>query len=702
MNAGGGLNGFPRGTEEDRAGRLIVVNTTGHEIAVFQVPALAVVDAEVRGPRSYATDILRPDGIVNGSFLAGDLITVEFSVVAPQASGKVDDVIPSCAAVATDSAAPGDQPVLANGPRLIGWINNPFGAVVGDTQVSAVRSMQVTQDVYRFACQFVAKVQGDIAFDLGASGNGGQTVAVKKAPVAAVGCAECETGLPTVNGAVTNPAPATFYNQEVTFTITAQDRRGTPQQRAEDSRAGFAPSGVQWIFWKWLSGPLAFDDPNFQACPLFPNTTIQCVEQTPPGSPEVAVLTLFAEGYNILEYWAQDAVGNTTARKRASFAFDFEPPYPLFDFPTPTGDRWVDANDVSHGWYNGPVTVPVYLFDNVTPSSQIVVTGGNAGPYTFSQEGPNSPQELTLTDAAGNTRLICDVNGENCVATPYSSADPYFNGRIVHIDSADPTTAASSPSGNVQSETFSLTLSATDRDALGGPGSGVKQTFYTRAHNGVVVDGPFAYTGQVIALNGSGEWVVSAWSTDRAGNTEAPVLLRYYLNTPPGPPLNPPPICGAAYASPGEIWPPNHKQTHNVNVHGVVDPNDNPVSIKITRILQDEPTNTNGDGNTWIDGGGVNASTAWVRAERMGGENGRIYEIFFTATDSKGDSCTGKVVVGVPHDQGHGPAVDSGCRWDSTVKNGPRLSCNTTPAAPVAQNKTATAVTTIGMPGVRN
>jgi len=866
LNASGGLDGFPRGIVEDGAGRLIIVDTGNHEVEVFQIPALAVVDVAVIGPRSWATDILRPNGVVGGSFVAGDTIRVEFTVVAPQASGEVLDVIPSCAAFATGSSNSADQPVRTGGPSLIGWTNNLFGAELGDDRVSLLRSMQTTQDGYRFSCQFVAKIAGGISFDIGASGNGGMTVAGNKAPLASLGCADCETGVPTVNGVVTNPRPATFYNEEVTFTITAQDRRDNdPAHRAIDARVSLPASGVQWIFWKWISGPLAFSDPNFQPCAQFPSTTIQCVQISPAAATGQVDLAVLADGYNTMEYWAKDAVGNTTARKRASFAFDFEEPYPLFGFPTPTGSCWYDENDVSHCWYNAPVTVPVYLFDNMTPASQIVV-GGNPGPYTFSQEGPNAALQISLTDAIGNTRRECDENDANCVLLPYSTSEGWFNGRIVHIDSAAPTTTPSVAPTSIQGDALGLRLTATDTDSLGGPGAGVRHTFYTQTFRGDTV-GPLPYNGGEIELNRFGAWTVTVWSVDDAGNSETPVVLSYYLNARPDavndtaigdedaaqtipvlanddagadstfddassvdpllsvvsvtqpasgsvaiagqtvvftptanfsgvtsftytlsdghggsdtaavsvtvrrvndapvavndsasavasipvtidalandtdvespaslfiqditvvsggalgtliigpggksliytgaplasgtaiytytlsdadktataqvtinvrPTLNLPPACGNAFASPGEIWPPNHKKTYNVNVRGVVDPDSDDVSITITGILQDEPTNTNGDGNTWIDGGGVNTSRAWVRAERMGGENGRVYQILFSATDNQGGSCTGSVSVGVPHDQGKGPAVDSGCRWDSTVKNGPRLSC---------------------------
>jgi hypothetical protein len=48
-----------------------------------------------------------------------------------------------------------------------------------------------------------------------------------------------------------------------------------------------------------------------------------------------------------------------------------------------------------------------------------------------------------------------------------------------------------------------------------------------------------------------------------------------------------------------------------------------------------------------------------LRGERSGRGDGRVYRIHFTATDPQGASCSGTVTVGVPHDKGSGPAIDS-------------------------------------------
>ena len=131
---------------------------------------------------------------------------------------------------------------------------------------------------------------------------------------------------------------------------------------------------------------------------------------------------------------------------------------------------------------------------------------------------------------------------------------------------------------------------------------------------------------------------------------------------------NGPPDCSKVYPSVKKLWPPNHKLA-KVNVLGVTDPNDDPMTMRIDSIFQDEPVDSIGDGNTAPDGKGVDSSAAWVRAERQGNGNGRVYHIAFTADDGKGGVCSGEVLVGVPKSMGkkHRTPIDDGALYDSTV-----------------------------------
>jgi hypothetical protein len=55
---------------------------------------------------------------------------------------------------------------------------------------------------------------------------------------------------------------------------------------------------------------------------------------------------------------------------------------------------------------------------------------------------------------------------------------------------------------------------------------------------------------------------------------------------------------------------------------------------------------------------GPASNQVYVRAERSGLRDGRVYRTSFTGSDGKGGTCEGAATVAVSHDQGK-PAVDS-------------------------------------------
>jgi hypothetical protein len=166
--------------------------------------------------------------------------------------------------------------------------------------------------------------------------------------------------------------------------------------------------------------------------------------------------------------------------------------------------------------------------------------------------------------------------------------------------------------------------------------------------------------------SGTGQYMKVSVSFTRATTGESPVLYDLTVIA------NRPPDCSNAAPSIDLIWPPNHKFVP-VNILGVTDPDGDPIAITIDSIWQDEPVDTYGDGSFTPDGNGVGTDTAEVRAERSGSKkvpgNGRVYHIGFTAEDGNGGSCSGEVLVGVPHDQGKKGAtpVDDGALYDSTI-----------------------------------
>jgi uncharacterized repeat protein (TIGR01451 family) len=124
--------------------------------------------------------------------------------------------------------------------------------------------------------------------------------------------------------------------------------------------------------------------------------------------------------------------------------------------------------------------------------------------------------------------------------------------------------------------------------------------------------------------------------------------------------LNHNPICSTVTGGPN-LWPPNHK-LRLIGLTGATDPDGNPITTSVTGVTQDEPLNGLGDGDTSPDAFAASASNqVWLRAERSGTGDGRVYRIAFQVTDGLGGQCTGVARVGVPHDQGaHSNPIDSG------------------------------------------
>ena len=123
---------------------------------------------------------------------------------------------------------------------------------------------------------------------------------------------------------------------------------------------------------------------------------------------------------------------------------------------------------------------------------------------------------------------------------------------------------------------------------------------------------------------------------------------------------NHPPDCSAATASPASIWPPDGRLVP-VFVHGVTDPDGDPVTVTFTSLRQDEPPRGRAEA---FGAGTPNAS---VRASRDGSGDGRTYHLGFQAGDGQGGLCEGQVTVCVPHDQRRARHCgDGGALFDST------------------------------------
>lgn len=104
--------------------------------------------------------------------------------------------------------------------------------------------------------------------------------------------------------------------------------------------------------------------------------------------------------------------------------------------------------------------------------------------------------------------------------------------------------------------------------------------------------------------------------------------------------------------TPNELWPVNHRVVPiGVSVSAVDDKDPSPL-IALESITSSEPANGQGDGNTEEDILVEEDGTIYLRAERSGNGEGRVYTITYRATDANGNAGFGSAEVLVPHSKG--------------------------------------------------
>ena len=110
----------------------------------------------------------------------------------------------------------------------------------------------------------------------------------------------------------------------------------------------------------------------------------------------------------------------------------------------------------------------------------------------------------------------------------------------------------------------------------------------------------------------------------------------------------------AMNVTPTRLWPPNHTMrlvASNVTASDACDPKP---SLVVT-VTSNEPVNGLGDGDTapdWsVEQDGAGLVDVWVRSERSGLGDGRVYSLSAVATDGSGNGTASAGTVRVPHNQ---------------------------------------------------
>ena len=140
---------------------------------------------------------------------------------------------------------------------------------------------------------------------------------------------------------------------------------------------------------------------------------------------------------------------------------------------------------------------------------------------------------------------------------------------------------------------------------------------------------------------------------------EEPPVSEPPANEPPADPPNTAPDCSDVQPSRNRLWAPNHK-FRLVALAGATDPDGDALSYEIRSVTQDEPVLRGPDAKR-----GERSDQVWLRAERRGKGDGRVYRIEYLAWDGHGNVCDGTATVVVPHDRAHPAVLDSGGSFDS-------------------------------------
>jgi hypothetical protein len=160
-----------------------------------------------------------------------------------------------------------------------------------------------------------------------------------------------------------------------------------------------------------------------------------------------------------------------------------------------------------------------------------------------------------------------------------------------------------------------------------------------------VCAGPLPVSNNAPALFPVGTTQVTWSATDPSGNTGNAFQTVTIEDTIP-------PVLEVS-VSPTILWPPNHRMVRISADIFVEDVCDGAPTVRLVSITSNEPDNGIGDGNTSGDVQAVfdeDTREFFLRAERSGQGNGRVYTITYEASDGSGNTTVRSVQVLVPRD----------------------------------------------------
>ena len=210
-------------------------------------------------------------------------------------------------------------------------------------------------------------------------------------------------------------------------------------------------------------------------------------------------------------------------------------------------------------------------------------------------------------------------------------------------------------SSNSDTDLQSVTVVDTTPPSLTAPSDIVKEctsSLGTPVTLGAATTNDICWSSVAVSNNGPalfplGMTMVNWTATDGSNNsTIVPQKVTIQDTTPP---------TLTVSVTPSVLWPPDHRLIRiraNISVSDICDPNP---TVRLISITSNEPDEGLGDGDTSSDIQGAAFGTDdrqfFLRAERSGLGNNRIYTIKYEARDQSGNTTIVQVTVTVPHDQ---------------------------------------------------
>lgn len=298
------------------------------------------------------------------------------------------------------------------------------------------------------------------------------------------------------------------------------------------------------------------------------------------------------------------------------------------------------------------------LVGTVDEGSPFAIGGSTTGASSVTWSEASG--HCTFTAQAVPTSVTCN-DGPGTYALVVTASDTFGQTatRTLHlqVNNVAPTFSMSLAQGGADSRTVTFTGSVYDPGTIDSPtctvdwGDGTVDT-------ALAVTGGFCHDQHTYGSTAQSA-TVTAFAIDKDG-AKSPTSSQTLT-------FNRPPVCSAVHPNVVTLWPADHRLVL-VTLSGATDPDTgDTLTYGISSVKQDEPLLGLGSGDTSPDAKPASGASVWLRAERDGTGDGRVYTITYTVTDSSGASCTGgahTVTVSVPHDTAHA-AVKSGTSYNS-------------------------------------